>query len=62
VKRFWETMDRWRVFHGVIIIVTVLSVPHVHGVIGYTALVISAMVLIVLYSWWRRRGIFRRTT
>lgn len=55
-------MDRWRVFHGVILIVTVLSIPHVHGVVGYTALVTSAMVLIVLYSWWRRRGIFRRTT
>jgi len=62
VKSFWETMDRWRVFYGLIIIATVLSVPRVHGVMGYTALVISAMVLIVLYSWWRRRGIFRRTT
>jgi hypothetical protein len=55
-------MDRWRVVYRVILLITVLTVPHVHGFVEYAELVGAAILLIVLYNWWRGRGIFRKTS
>jgi hypothetical protein len=37
-----------------------LIVPHTHGIAEYAALIIAAAFLIVLYTWWRRKGIFAK--
>ena len=51
-------MDRFKVVEWIIIIILALIVPHTHGIVEYAALIIAAAFLIVLYSWWRRKGIF----
>jgi hypothetical protein len=55
---FWRMMDRFKVVEGIIIIILALIVPHTHGIAEYAALIIAAGFIIVLYSWWRRKGIF----
>jgi O-antigen/teichoic acid export membrane protein len=57
---FLQTMDRLKVVEGIIIIILALIVPHTHGIAEYAALIIAAVFLIVLYSWWRRKGIFAK--
>ena len=58
MKGFLQTMDRFKVVEGIILIAAVLVVPHTHGIAECAALMIAAVSLIVLYSWWRRKGHF----
>ena len=58
MNSFLQTMDRFKVVEGIIIIILALIVPHTHGIVEYAALIIAAAFLIVLYSWWRRKGLF----
>ena len=60
MNSFLQTMDRFKVVEGIIIIILALIVPHTHGIAEYAALIIAAALLIVLYSWWRQKGIFAR--
>jgi O-antigen/teichoic acid export membrane protein len=53
-----QMMDRFKAVEGVILIIAVLIVPHTHGIAEYAALIIVAALLVVLYSWWRRKGLF----
>jgi O-antigen/teichoic acid export membrane protein len=55
-----QMMDRFKVVEGIILITAVLIVPHTHGLVEYAALTIAAVFLIGLYSWWRRKGLFRK--
>jgi O-antigen/teichoic acid export membrane protein len=57
---FLQMMDRFKVVEGIILIIAVLIVPHTHGIAQYAALVIGAVFFVVLYSWWRRKGVFRK--
>ncbi len=57
---FLHKMDRLNVVEGIIIIISVLIVPHTHGIAEYASLIIGAAFLIVLYTWWRRKGIFAK--
>jgi O-antigen/teichoic acid export membrane protein len=57
---FLQTMDRWKVVQGIVIIAVALMVPHTHGVAEYAALIIAAAFLVVFYAWWRRKGIFAK--
>ena len=58
MSSFLQTIDRFKVVEGIILIIGVLIVPHTHGIAEYAALMIGAVFLVVLYSWWRRKGLF----
>ena len=58
MNSFLQTMDRFKVVEGIILITAILIVPHVHGTAEYLALIITAVICVVLYSWWRRKGLF----
>ena len=58
MNSFLQMMDRFKVVEGIILIIAVLIVPHTHGVVQYAALLIAAVFFVVLYSWWRRKGLF----
>ena len=58
MNSFLQMMDRFKLVEGIILIIAVLTVPHTHGIVEYAALIIAAAFLIVLYSWWRRKGLF----
>ncbi|HUO27182.1 MAG TPA: hypothetical protein VMU61_16060 [Candidatus Aquilonibacter sp.] len=60
MNSFLQMVDRFKVVEGIILIIAVLIVPHTHGIAEYTALIISAVFFVVLYSWWRRKGVFRK--
>ncbi len=62
MNHFWETVERRRVVEWAILILAVVSAPYVHGVLGTATLVIAASALIILYNWWRGKGIFRKTS
>lgn len=58
MKNFLQKMDRLGTMKWVILIVAVLLVPHTHGISEYAALIIAASLSMVLYAWWRRKGLF----
>ena len=58
MNSFLRTMDRFKVVEGIILIIAVLIVPHMHGIAEYGTLMIAAAFFVVLYSWWRRKGLF----
>jgi O-antigen/teichoic acid export membrane protein len=58
MNSFLQMMDRFRVVEAIILIIAVLIVPHTHGIAEYAALMIAAVFFVVLYSWWRRKGLF----
>ncbi len=60
MNSFLQMMDRFKVVEGIILIIAVLIVPHTHGAAEYAALMIAAVFFVVLYSWWRRKGRFRK--
>ena len=60
MNSFLQTIDRYKVVEGTILIAAVLIVPHTHGIAEYAALMIGAIFLVALYSWWRRKGVFRK--
>lgn len=60
MNSFLRTMDRFKVVEAIILIIAVLIVPHTHGIAEYAALLIAAVLFVVLYSWWRRKGVFRK--
>jgi hypothetical protein len=60
MDKFLQTMDRFKVVEGIIIIVLTLMVPHTRGIVEYAALILAAAFLIVLYACWRRKGIFAK--
>lgn len=60
MNSFLQMMDRFKVVEGVILIIAVLIVPHTHGTAEYAALIIAAVFFVVIYSRWRRKGLFRK--
>ena len=58
MNSFLQMMGRFKVVEGIILIIAVLIVPHIHGIPEYAALLIVAVFFVVLYAWWRRKGLF----
>jgi hypothetical protein len=58
MNSFLQMMDRFKLVEGIILIIAVLTVPHTHGIAEYVALLIAAVFFVVLYSWWRGKGLF----
>jgi hypothetical protein len=59
MNSFLQMIDRFKVVEGIILVIAVLIVPHTRGIAEYAALMIGAAFFVVLYSWWRRKGVFR---
>lgn len=57
--RYLQMMDRFKVVEGIILIAAILIVPRARGIAEYAALLTAAVFFIGLYSWWRRKGVFR---
>jgi hypothetical protein len=58
MNSFLQMLDRFKVVEGIILIIAVLIVPHAHGIAEDAGLLIAAVFFVLLYSWWRRKGIF----
>ena len=60
MSRLVEWIDRLKLVEGVILIGAVLIGDHFYGILGIVTAVASALVLVVPYAWWRRKGLFRK--
>ena len=57
---FWSALDRWKIVEWTILIIAVIGVEYVQGLAKTIAVVVAAILLVAIYNWWRRKGVFRR--
>jgi len=62
MAQFWNVLDRWKIVEWVILITAVIAIECVRGLAETISVVIAAILLVAIYNWWRRKGVFRRRT
>lgn len=60
MNRVVEWIDRLKLVEGAILIGAVWVGNRVYGILGTVVAVAIALVLIVPYAWWRRKGVFHK--
>jgi hypothetical protein len=62
MDHFLKSLDRWKIVEWAILVTAVIVLQYVHGLPKTIALVLTAILLVAIYNWWRRKGVFRNRT